>query len=374
MEDIPKFQTPYSEGFPLPIEITCNILSRLSVPTVLLCRSVCKTWSHLTRTDAFIHEHLRNFGENETEHGFINIRRHFYEYTLEYRSKGHSRSVKIDDKSPEWYQISNCCHGLVCVYNQDNVTILIINPAIDDNFVELPDVGITKGEVLNVYICYDDQANIYKVVRFYCSSDRKGTGIEVLTLGDSTWRQVGKVPTRFRDTDPQCLDAVMHWLTYEDKIFFFKTTEETFGLIECPVGDIDDDNMMVRMRKGVDLTVYEGCLCIVRRHWHPWKLSFFVMKDHVNRLWIEHVIDLMKMDGTPFSDKEGFDRCPSYRPIEVRMGKLLLEDSPIFKNDPQEKFYYYNPQTESFENCDDTPERGYQYNESFVSAWKFCKE
>ncbi|KAJ4765898.1 F-box protein interaction domain protein [Rhynchospora pubera] len=192
--------------------------------TVLVCRSVCKTWSHLTRINAFIHQHLSNFGENETDHGFINMRSNFYEYTSEYRSKRHSRSVKFDEKSPEWFYISNSCHCLVCVYNQDIsiVTILIINPAIDDYFVELPDVGITNRKVLNVCLCHDDQANKYKVVRFYCSSDGKGTGIEVLTLGDSTSRQVGEVPTGFRGSTPQCLGGVMHWMTYKDKYSFSK--------------------------------------------------------------------------------------------------------------------------------------------------------
>ncbi|KAJ1685389.1 hypothetical protein LUZ63_016779 [Rhynchospora breviuscula] len=377
-EDIPKSQTPYSEGFPLPNEITCDILSRLSVPTVLLCRSVCKIWSHLTRTDTFIHQHLRNFGENETDHGFINMRRDFYEYTLEYSSKGHSRSVKIDEKTPEPYWVSNNCHGLVCAYNEDicNVTILIINPAVDDTFVELPDVGITKGKVLNVCLCYDDQTNKYKVVRFYCPSDGKGTGIEVLTLGDSTWRQLGEVPTLFRGSTPQCLGGAMHWLTYEDKIFFFKTAEETFGLIECPVGDADDDDIIMRMRKDINLTVYEGCLCIVRTHWHPWKLSFFVMKDYVNHVWIEHVIDVMKIDETPFSNNAGFDHCCKLEPFQMQNGKLLLEkEDDLFRSCSDKKLiYYYNPKTECFENHDGTPRMGYQYKESFVSARRICKE
>ncbi|KAJ4818621.1 hypothetical protein LUZ62_031187 [Rhynchospora pubera] len=377
-KEILKPQTPSSDGFHLPIEITSNILSRLPVPTVLLFRLVCKAWSHLTRTDSFIQQHLENFGKKEKDYGSVYIRNDFFEYTLFYCSNGHFRSVKIDEISPEWFYISNSCHGLVCVYNQDIsiVTIRIINPAIDDNFVELPDVGMTKSKVLNVCLCYDDQANNYKAVRFYCSSNGKGMGIEVLTLGDTTWRQVGEIgeiPTGFTDV-VQFASGAMHWKAYGEKIFFFKTTEETFGFIESPDVDADDDDMIMRMRKQIDLTVYEGCLCFVTRHWHPWKLKFFVMEDYVHRVWIEYVIDLMKMDETPFSDINGFDHCSEYRSIKVQRGKFLLDNSPRYESSPKKKLYYYNPKTESFENCDDTQEKGYQYKESFVSASKFCNE
>ncbi|KAJ4818622.1 F-box protein interaction domain protein [Rhynchospora pubera] len=339
-------QTPSSEGFALPNKV--------------LLRG------------------LKNFGKDEKDHGSLYIRNEFREYTLEYCSNGHSRSVKIDDKTPEWYWISNCCHGLVCVYNKNNVAILIINPAIDDNFVKLPEVGISNSncKVIDVSLCYDDQTNKYKLVRFYCSSDENGMGIEVLTLGDTAWRQVGEIgekPASFADA-PHFVSGAMHWKAYDENIFFFKASEETFGLIECPSEDTDlDEDIM--LRKSSNLTVYEDCLCIVRRHWHPWKLKFFVMEDYVNRVWIEHAIDLMKMDGTPFSDGEGFDRCPKDRSIEVQMGKFLLpEDSSPSRRYSQEKFYYYNPKTESFENYVDTPQRDYQYKESFVSAQKFCNK
>ncbi|KAJ3701318.1 hypothetical protein LUZ61_005023 [Rhynchospora tenuis] len=365
-----------SQGIHLPIEITSDILSRLPVPTVLRFRSVCKAWSHLTCTNAFVHQHMKNFGKNETDHGSIHISRDFYEYALEYCSKGHSRSVKFNDKTTECYQTSNCCNGLVCVYNNDidNSTILIINPAIDSNFVKLPDVGITKREVRNVYLCHDDRGNKYKVVRFFRSSDDEGLGIEVLTLGDTTWRQVVEIPTRFLGI-PQYASGAMHWMVCKDKIFFFKSTDETFGFIECPLGDTSGDDEDIILRKGCNLTVYEGSLCIVRRHWHPWKLKYFVMEDYVNRVWIEHVIDLMQMDETPFSHEDGFDRCPQYISIEVQNGKFLLEDEPRFMlRFHKDKYYYYNPKTESFEKYDGKPQRGHQYKESFVSAQRICNE
>ncbi|XP_047953533.1 F-box protein At3g07870-like [Salvia hispanica] len=49
----------------LPSHITIDILSRLSVPTILLCKSVCKPWLDLLTTQEFINHHLSPL------HGFI---------------------------------------------------------------------------------------------------------------------------------------------------------------------------------------------------------------------------------------------------------------------------------------------------------------
>ncbi|OVA10982.1 F-box domain [Macleaya cordata] len=176
--------------FFLPEEIIMEILSRLPVKSILLCRLVCKTWRSLIYNPSFAHMHLLRRG--------------------------------LDD---------------------DHEFVYICNP-ITRECVNLPSVIKQSSNSSRMdIVCgfgYIPSTNEYKVVRiYYCRGKESYVGrVQVYTLGNGTgWRDKGEITyslISYRPFPAILANGALHWLDDEGKIVAFDLADEEFLLLPSP--------------------------------------------------------------------------------------------------------------------------------------------
>jgi F-box interacting protein len=177
----------------------------------------------------------------------------------------------------------------------------LVNPTVDDELTKLPeneqksiDNVVYLGNTVCPGLAYDRHSKKYKVVELY-NSKNKSTVCEILTLGDSCWRQVGgELPFKYDNCfgHPVFINDVVYWgivaFAHIAPIFMivaFDLETETLYLIPHPKCNFLWDN----------LAEYNWCLCIYINR--TLKKHIFVLKDdstsYYNRRWIkEHTIVL----------------------------------------------------------------------------------
>ncbi|OMO93619.1 hypothetical protein COLO4_16775 [Corchorus olitorius] len=253
----------------VPKEVVLQILSYLTVDTVIKCTVVCKSWYTLITSSRFINAHLAKTLAKPIISQPILTRR-FTEspkkedYFLHSNSNGSLDTYQTINKCPLkakscnlFTRIVGTVNGLICLSDDFfgfTYRITLWNPLVRRS-LELPVPNVTSEEVGPFFFAlgfgFDAKSNDYKVVKlvypvgegtfkepFHCKG--KPPKVEVFSVKEKRWRMVcGKVvKCSFTEIGwTQCfLNGRVHWITYEKK----RSTIETSVLLF----DMEDEKFM----------------------------------------------------------------------------------------------------------------------------------
>ncbi|XP_074296834.1 F-box/kelch-repeat protein At3g23880-like [Silene latifolia] len=165
---------PLSDVNPyLSQDIWFEILKNLPVKTLGKCRCVCKSWRSLIVSPTFISAHLKHYTQNnanslilykkKSENGYT-----YNEHCVQFRDsdKLKEQNSICDYTWPYFHQFCSV-YGLLCLFNNDNLCILIWNPILE-KCITLPRTTI-RDTVSVVGFGYDCRKSDHRVVVIYFS-------------------------------------------------------------------------------------------------------------------------------------------------------------------------------------------------------------
>ncbi|KAL4379633.1 hypothetical protein GQ457_02G032580 [Hibiscus cannabinus] len=154
----------------MPLEVITKILSKLSVKSVVKCRSVCKSWNTLISDPSFISAHLQASLSNNTPFLLIGCEKHSREtLSLHHDNDGFDKFKQLP--FPPFgnvtdFPVIGSCNGLICVqldYYDYDLDFVLWNPSIQ-KYISLPQANICEVEYFNVGFGFDSKTNDYKLL------------------------------------------------------------------------------------------------------------------------------------------------------------------------------------------------------------------
>ncbi|XP_058210526.1 F-box protein At3g07870-like [Rhododendron vialii] len=300
----------------LPAHIVIDILSRLPMKSLFNFRRVCKEWLSLISDPHFANLHL---SKSQLSLLFkpLDCKRRSWKLNLvdlkttpliRPRNARKEFVTKINlPKGPNIpCNIVNSCNGLLCLSGDSNSNsgpcsddlICICNPLLGE-LVTLPKCPSVRpiSDLSCVAFGYSPMTDQYKVVQSFRSwvtdpvMDRETCEAEIYTLGEGSWRSIGKISTIVHSHSFNAfLNGSLHWLSHalsEDFIYCFDFGSEQFRAVPEPF----EFGPVHRECSGyMYLGVLQGCLSIcdfggggVAEVW--------VMKDYgVMESWSKNVV------------------------------------------------------------------------------------
>ncbi|KAK9690602.1 hypothetical protein RND81_09G140100 [Saponaria officinalis] len=281
----------------ISMDILINIFSRLPIKSLLILKSVCKSWRSLITTPYFTNLHLRlNSPSSEKLLIFVGEDHSLYSISFDFPSFA---PIRIPCSST-WERFSRrktivgSCNGLLlCICDESSVSeALLINPS------TLPCKRVPKLQVPNncLYLSYgfgyDTLKEDYKIVRiahFLRASfgwETMDVSVGVYSLSSDTWKLVCNVVaspfgTPVSHNGALVNNHLLHWLVSrgsvgEHRICCFDVCREEWTEVKLPFIDTDVSYSGER-----DLGVLDGCLCMLITGGDVW-----VMKEYgVQESW-----------------------------------------------------------------------------------------
>ncbi|XP_027358597.1 F-box protein CPR1-like [Abrus precatorius] len=254
----------------LPRELVSNVLSRLPVKVLMLCKCVCKSWFDLITDPHFITNYyvVYNNLQTQDEHLLV-IRRPFlsglktYISVLSWNVNDPKELVSSDVLNPPyeynsdhkyWTEIMGPCNGIYFLEGNPNV---MINPSLRQ-FRALPDSRFTSPHGTHSITDYagfgfDPKTNDYKVVvvkdLWLKETDERKLGYwtaELYSLNSNSWRKLDDalpLPIEIWGSSRvyTYVNNCCHWWGYvdesdrtEDVVLAFDMVNETFRKIKVP--------------------------------------------------------------------------------------------------------------------------------------------
>ncbi|XAR55272.1 hypothetical protein NMG60_11035302 [Bertholletia excelsa] len=298
----------------LPHDVTLDIISRLPITSVLQFRFVSRAWNELSHNPSLVElQFLKTVKNNPCLllHCDYPIRNELYFVELsDHLGKEVARKIRLpfQDKMPEFNVIASC-NGLLCL--SDSMygdPLWIFNPftreckllarsrQFDDQVVAFG-FGFhpaTKEYKVVKLVFYWNRWNQYDASPLYRGRRLGGhteSEVQVLSLKDTNWRSLGKVPFQLEPRAPEAavVNGRLHWMARcqvpsgvkTRSIFSFDLGDEQFREVPKPdCGGLE--------RCNYHLTVLGGCLSAVV--WRPCRrfLEIWVMKVYgVKESWIK---------------------------------------------------------------------------------------
>ena len=283
-------------------DIVINILSRLSVKSITLCKSVSKDWYRLINSPPFIKTQLIWSKENPL---YI-VYPHMYFIPNVYFMEGNG---EIIDRIPlpacrNFSSLSMICsfNGLICCINYaspldmtevSDLDILICNPAIQEVLV-LPN-GSPSIEDPSIGVAFGPGINEYKVFRFFyaaCELKVKHLECEVYSSMTESWRRIESVEHCPMDSTHVFVNGRVYWFICSEEhpvpgSILSVDKDENFREIRLP--DEFSENSFL-----IDL---DGCLSLVVVYDEDEeKMSIWVLKDCNESIWEKKCSDYIPID------------------------------------------------------------------------------
>ncbi|KAK9284316.1 hypothetical protein L1049_023487 [Liquidambar formosana] len=266
-------QQPSPSMGDLPTHLLIEILSRLSVKTIFICRCVSKTWLNLLSTPPFAKHH---FTRAHTCPLLQNpsgkrLSRTLYLVELDRDSDlgdgsfGYSVNEKLDTKfncpkldeakkmMPKCTRslglkldIVNSCNGLLCLRGPScDDPVVVYNPVAGDYItIPTPEKDNCMEKAVVSGLGFSPKTNRYKVLRMlYFRRPSVGQRLyvhmaETHTVGSGEWRRIGSCPFSLcRKSFPAFLNGALHWFRddyHPDFIVSFNFGDERFQTIQPP--------------------------------------------------------------------------------------------------------------------------------------------
>ncbi|KAL5721712.1 hypothetical protein ACHQM5_005322 [Ranunculus cassubicifolius] len=356
----------------LPLNIFLDIISRLPILPLAICRCVCKSWATVIHHPRFVKLHHSSvtrqlvnpyFNDSSNllfhveifeDNGFYN---HTYVMETDKRvetdqfggrlEKGVMMVMKFTPPMMQFvktgmsYEVVGSCNGLICLSEPlYNDPIYVCNPVIGEFFV-LPSSGKKIGFEIYSGIGFDKTANEYKVVRAIFNFKEKKRGLkmeaEVYTLGSDKWRKLGKFSyPLFKRTAQVFVQGALHWLTEEygasDLIIAFDVGNERFNVVP-PYPDFKPNTPEFESCE-LQLGELGGKLSLFAHSFDD-RCEVWIMKEYgVKSSWTKEYV---------ISRKEFFATEVHFRPLKMmRNGNILLfvDDQSVVCYDPRRKQFY----------------------------------
>ncbi|XP_058006564.1 F-box protein CPR1-like [Hevea brasiliensis] len=333
----------------LPQELLAEILSRLPVKSILICRCVSKTWYSLITNPSFIDDHLKKTAARNS--GLL-----FFRYStreLVWPFKENVRYLLYPDESfpanpveeldcpfkgvKRIVNIVGSCNGVFClsddVYGKYTEKAALWNPSFR-KIVNIPCPNFTFTSygpyIHSLGFGFDSTTDDYKLVRIVYSHFNFGEirpFVEIYSLRSRGWRKVDNnlKYVMLEGSTSAFLNGACHWVAIKEDgisevIVSFALGEEVFGEMEVP-------DCLVKKYIFMDIAVFDGSLLLV-----PF------MKFTTERCFS---VWMMKKYGVPgswtklfnISHSEGIRRLVAFR----QNGKVLLakEDGELVFYDPK---------------------------------------
>ncbi|KAF5726492.1 putative F-box and associated interaction domains-containing protein [Tripterygium wilfordii] len=290
----------------LPTDIVIDILLRLPITSLVQFKLVCRGWRILSQNPQFPNIHLSFTSENDPcliLHCDFPIRNqlHFLDFSAEDDKKDKVKRLHtpFQAKMPE-FDVVGSCNGLLCLSDSlFNEALYLYNP-FTTNYVELPkSIQYPHQEVVFGF-GFSQKTKEYKVVKVvyyrngHSSSYQRSrrmiytqSEVQILTLGSSSWRSLGKVPYQLvRRQSEALVNGRLHWASRPRRfnparrIISFDLADERFLEVQKP--DCGGLN-----RCNYHLAVLRGCLSAAV-YCNYGRLEIWVMKEYnVKESWVK---------------------------------------------------------------------------------------
>ncbi|KAG5551630.1 hypothetical protein RHGRI_009897 [Rhododendron griersonianum] len=300
----------------LPTPLVIDILSRLPIKTLFDFRRVCKDWLSLISDPYFANLHLSkshvglffetvgvNPEKTELKLNLVDI----HISPSPPRNASMELVTKINlPKGSIPTNIIGSCNGLLCLGTRySDGPICVCNPLLCD-LVTLP--NCPSGRSISSFSCafgYSPMTDQYKVVRCFGLGDvdpvtgRETCEAEIYTLGEGSWRSIGKIPARiYSNSINSFLNGSLHWVNlYLYCIYCFDFGSEQLRPVPKPseFGTVQGKCGYLLMR----VEVVRGCLSVCNSS-EPDHAEVWVMKDYgVKESWCkDFVIDTRMIDNS----------------------------------------------------------------------------
>ncbi|KAF7831467.1 F-box protein interaction domain protein [Senna tora] len=367
--DEPEIQPLWPSFADLPSPITTNILLRLPITSILICKCVCKSWHTIISDPHFAKLHFKNAptdvvirtndkkrvsrtlhllqfqpenfrgrsecicnnicepncqGHTKLEAKFklpLRDAKMVLDKMLEAKTGGRKRSYIACKPRDDKFAVVNSCKGLLCLCDPMHRDPLVVCNPITGEFIRLPETRKILRGTCDSGFGYHEKTREFKVIRVYDNYAQdpanakkwlsNGRVAEMLTLGNGTWKSVGVgiVPSDLRF--PTSVNGALHWLCpfsagTEKLIVRFSFELERFETFPCPL--CQDNIHGVSELRNISMGELEGrlYLCGIFDYDH---INLWLMKKYgVRDSWtMVYNIDMMTAQRWPF----GF-----YRPIK----------------------------------------------------------
>lgn len=242
----------------LPENIMFDILSRLSVKTIIYCKCTCKNWRNLVIDSYFVKLHLSRSHEGLLidQYTFSDVKASTRQGNLMWVEIDHHRLfhdphiiVDLNDANLFHDMPTNCkgaydlvgsVNGLTCLWAFGLDNTYIFNP-ITKEYTILPKQHFFASISEVIYGFGVSLFGEHKVVRIFQSKTLPNpNGIEVYTLGTDQRRSLGQVPYNLSGYEEHGLffNNHVHWII-ADKLHSFDLENETFQLFPSPLDEVE---------------------------------------------------------------------------------------------------------------------------------------
>ncbi|XP_074381060.1 F-box/kelch-repeat protein At3g23880-like [Apium graveolens] len=255
-------------------ELLTEVLARLPIKTLLVCKSVSKPWlSHISNPN-FINSHLRyiiNNNNNDNNPTLLDILDSpEVNLFLDTYSTCH---ICIDRVvMPSVFRHSrvvgtSCCNGIVCLSNDYRNVVYLWNPSIRGfKEVFVPELYVSKWCPVKTGFAYDSTCNDYKVFRilYEVNLDSVTSKMQVYLVNGDSWREF-RVPfwgktmrEKFEGNDFIVVNERLYFNSWdEEQLIAFDLRKEVFGLVPFP-GSVQNKWSDVLDFKGSIAVVFES--------------------------------------------------------------------------------------------------------------------
>ncbi|KAE8732444.1 Detected protein of confused Function [Hibiscus syriacus] len=301
--------------------VLVNILSRLPIKSILVCKSICKHWNWLISSQAFIDEQLLRSRKNSfyIVYPFMDVLMELFFVDNNGEIDKRLSFPYCENFSP----ITIICSfdGLLCCMNypwkadsgrvvddEIDLEIRICNP-VTKKALLIPR-GSLSNEKPSIGVAFGPKINEYKIFRFFSAKfislakhpSRNSRQCEVYSSSTGSWSVIGRVPYCPMHSSHSPLGS--NHVFVNGKIYWFIALDEdplipgsiltvdldeTFGTINLP-GDVTEHSYLVNLK---------GCLSLVSVHDEDEIMNIWILDSRNEPKW-----ELKCRDIVPFSNDE----------------------------------------------------------------------
>ncbi|KAK9933568.1 hypothetical protein M0R45_020761 [Rubus argutus] len=288
----------------LPQALVMDILSRLLVKTLFLCRCVCKSWLLIISDSHFAHMRLSKLPIGiliKTTPGKRKSR--VIDFTQIEECEGSPFRLEKMRFSPKNslptmsdFGLINSCNGLLLLSGagpKRDKPLYVCNPILGE-YITLPPTNETRLCSSFFGFGFSVATNEYKVLQTSSSAGGDEGEAEIYTIGTGAWRSIGKAPKDSAQDAPfnAVLHGALHWVSCGWKNFVFihsfNFETEKFQTLPPPGYFRQIEKQFKELLK---LGVVDGCLFLCVCGDDPTQFDMWVMKDYgVQESWTKTLV------------------------------------------------------------------------------------
>ncbi|EYU22873.1 hypothetical protein ABFS82_03G107900 [Erythranthe guttata] len=380
-EKNPKMNPEFFKN--LPSEIIIEILSRLPIRSIAICKCVCKSSQYLLQTREFVDSHL-----SKSVPGLVTCYE-FYEYKVfefgdELDLKGEYKPVtELDcENSISPSVIKGSVNGLLLLHpDVSKYHDLFISNPINRDYIDIQNKGMHNHHYFDGLVSYgfgvSEVSGEYKVVRIVQKCVRHSSTNEVrritksichvYTLGTRKWRKIE--PCGLMGNKDYSIGAFLngslHWFVEDFKgsysILCFDLEEETFSTFSLP-------SLLTDRETGLQVLVALGDYLCISDSAYQEEVAFWLMKEYGDESsWTKEFVIRKSPDFV----------CAYGQYAELVIPIKVFENGDVLVTWQDLKMFYYSNETKTTKRMDAfgrfdglTPMYAMPFTPSFLSLEK----